>query len=246
MRVSELVGMECVEHYCPNRVAMQFGMDQDIPGMLVPYKENPWISYSEPVTDTNLYIALCASQKPNVTFRYYHWWKQSNQSKEESKHYDCVGSSPKYALPISLSVKKESSLSCGPPPGFTCKIKRKQERDFDEMEKRPVIELSSSSSEDRVIELSSSLSEDTCVGDEEVENVSSPVSIVFPSISVEEARSVKYDRNGVKIKNLFGDRDGVSNVDRKYASSCIEKIASDLESRIGRLERVVAKLKGEN
>ncbi|XP_014517194.1 uncharacterized protein LOC106774664 isoform X1 [Vigna radiata var. radiata] len=227
MRVSELVGMECIEHYCPNRVAMQFGMDQDIPGMLVPHKENPWISYSEPVTDTNLYIALCARQKPNVTFRYFHWWKQSNQSKEASKHYDCVESSPKYALPISLSVKKESSLACSPAPGFTCKIKRKQERDFDEMEKRPVIELSSSSSED------------TCVGDEEVENV-------FPSISVEEARSVKYDRNGIKIKNLFCDRDGVSNVNKKYASSSIEEIASDLESRIGRLERVVAKLKGEN
>jgi len=34
-------------------------------------------------------------------------------------------------------------------------------------------------------------------------------------------------------------------VERKYTSSCIEEIASDLESRIGRLERVVAKLKAE-
>jgi len=101
------------------------------------------------------------------------------------------------------------------------------------MEKCPVIELSSSSSED------------TCVGDEEVENVSGPVSIVFPSLSAEESRSVKDNRNGVKINNLFCDRDGVSGVERKYASSCIEDIASDLESRIGKLERVVAKLKAE-
>jgi len=96
-----------------------------------------------------------------------------------------------------------------------------------------------------VIELSSSSSEDTCVGDEEVENVSGPVSIVFPSLSAEESRSVKDNWNGVKIKNLFFDRDGVSDVERKYTSSCIEEIASDLESRIGRLERVVAKLKAE-
>ena len=86
-----------------------------------------------------------------------------------------------------------------------------------------------------IIELSNSSSEGTCVRDEEVENVSSPV---------EEARSVK-DDNGVKIKNLFCDRDGVSDVERKYASSCIEEISSDLENRIGRLERVVAKLKAE-
>jgi len=86
---------------------------------------------------------------------------------------------------------------------------------------------------------------DNLVGDEEVENVSSLVSIVFPSLSTEEPRSVKDNRNGVKINNLFCDRDGVSNVERKYASSCIEEIASDLESRIGRLERVVAKLKAE-
>ncbi|QCD78362.1 Aminotransferase-like [Vigna unguiculata] len=233
MRLSELVGMECVEHYCPNRVAMQFGMDQDIPGMLVPHNENPWISYSEPVTDTNLYIVLSARQKPNVSSRYYHWWKQSNQSKEGSKHYDCVESSSKHALPISLYVKKESSLSCGPPPGFTCKIKRKQEHDFDEMQKGPIIELSSSSTEG------------TCVRDEEVENVSSPVSVVFPSLSFEEARRSVKDDNGVKINNLFCDRDGVSDVERKYASPCIEEISSDLESRIGRLERVVAKLKAE-
>jgi len=126
-----------------------------------------------------LYIALCARNKPSVTSRYYHWWKQSNKSKERNKHYDCVEISSRHASPISLYVKKESSLSCGPPPGFTSKIKRKHENDFDEMKKPPVIELSSSSSED------------TCVGDEEVENVSGPVSIVFPSLSAEESRSVK-------------------------------------------------------
>jgi len=228
MRVSELMGMECIEQYCPNRVAMQFGMDQDIPGMLVPYEENPWISYSEPVICENLYIALYDRQQPNVTSRYYHWWKQSNPNKEGNKHYDCVVSSSKRVIPIPLYVEKESSRSYGPPPGFTCKNKREQEHGFDEMGKGSIIELSSSSSEG------------TCFGDEEVGNdqaVSSPPSIVFPSVSVEDARSVKDDRNGVKINNFFCD------MERKYASPCVEEIASNLESRIGKLERVVAKLK---
>ncbi|XP_068497873.1 uncharacterized protein [Phaseolus vulgaris] len=233
MRVSELVGTKCIEQYWPNRVSMQFGMDQDIPGMLVPYNENPWISYSEPILDTNLYIALSARHQPNVTSRYYHWWKQSKPSKGGNKHDDCVVSSSKRVIPLSL--KKESCRSFGPPPGFTCKqIKREHEHehDFDEMGKCSIIELSSSSSEG------------TCFGDEEVENdqaVSSPL-----SLSVEEARSVKYDRNGVKIKNSFCDRDGIDDMEREYASPCIEEIASNLESRIRKLERVVASLKQQN
>ncbi|GMY24747.1 serine/threonine-protein phosphatase 7 long form like [Fagus crenata] len=32
LRVSELVGLGCIEQYLPHRVAMQFGLDQDLPG----------------------------------------------------------------------------------------------------------------------------------------------------------------------------------------------------------------------
>lgn len=72
LRVLELVGTKCIERYSPNRVAMQFRMDQDIPSMLVHCNDNPLISYSQPVMDTNLYTALCACIM----------WKQSNPRKE--------------------------------------------------------------------------------------------------------------------------------------------------------------------
>ncbi|KAF8391490.1 hypothetical protein HHK36_023795 [Tetracentron sinense] len=32
LRACELVGLDCIEQYLPNRVAMMFGMDQDLPG----------------------------------------------------------------------------------------------------------------------------------------------------------------------------------------------------------------------
>ncbi|KAG4923980.1 hypothetical protein JHK87_049520 [Glycine soja] len=198
------------------------------------YNDNPWISYSQPVMDTNLYTALCACHQPNVTSRYYRWWKQSNPSKEGDMHDHCVVSSPEHLLPTSSSMKKESGGSYGPPPGFTSKINAKQEKDFDEEGKLSIIELSDSSNEVR------------CLGDEEVGNgkaLSSPPSDVFPSASVEGARTVKDNGNEVKIEHSFCDRNDVNDKEGEDASHRIANIASNLESRIWKLERVIAKLK---
>uniref|UniRef100_A0A6N2KA70 Aminotransferase-like plant mobile domain-containing protein n=1 Tax=Salix viminalis TaxID=40686 RepID=A0A6N2KA70_SALVM len=38
LHASELVGLDCKESYLPHRVAMQFGMDQDLPGE--PYRSD--------------------------------------------------------------------------------------------------------------------------------------------------------------------------------------------------------------
>jgi hypothetical protein len=39
LRVSELIGFESIEQYLPHRVAMQFGMDQDVPGYVSRFNE---------------------------------------------------------------------------------------------------------------------------------------------------------------------------------------------------------------
>ncbi|WJX37770.1 hypothetical protein P8452_25502 [Trifolium repens] len=56
LRVSELVGFECIEQYLPHRVAMQFGIDQDVPGCVPRFS------------------------KANVTTRYAKLWKRSATS----------------------------------------------------------------------------------------------------------------------------------------------------------------------
>ncbi|WJX31770.1 hypothetical protein P8452_20166 [Trifolium repens] len=56
LRVSELVGFECIEQYLPHRVAMQFGIDQDVPGCVPRFS------------------------KGDVTTRYAKLWKRSASS----------------------------------------------------------------------------------------------------------------------------------------------------------------------
>ncbi|KAI3753901.1 hypothetical protein L2E82_25966 [Cichorium intybus] len=81
LRVSELVGIKgkCIEQYLPHRVAMQFGMDQDIPGYLPRNIASPkiaWEFYARPVTDLKLYVPSRFSE-PYVTARYMEWWNNS-------------------------------------------------------------------------------------------------------------------------------------------------------------------------
>lgn len=80
MRVCELVGLDCVEQYLPHRVAMHFGMDQDVPGHVARHKESPeiaWRTYNKnPISDTKLYIPSRLS-KSGVTTRYSEWWRQT-------------------------------------------------------------------------------------------------------------------------------------------------------------------------
>jgi hypothetical protein len=127
LRVCEFVGMGCKEKYFPHRVAMQFGLDQDIPGKVALCKKDPWINYNKPVSiaDKNLFIQLC-SRQPSVTSRYYDWWKQSI-SRDEGDNY---------------RIKVEESY--GPtPPGFTSKFKKNQMEAYNKED----YELSSSDDE---------------------------------------------------------------------------------------------------
>nr|XP_043620140.1 serine/threonine-protein phosphatase 7 long form homolog [Erigeron canadensis] len=84
LRVSELVGMDgnCMEQYLPHRVAMQFGMNQDVPGDVVRANETSeiaWKFYSRPVKDAKLYIPSRVSE-PHVTARYLEWRNKSTGS----------------------------------------------------------------------------------------------------------------------------------------------------------------------
>ena len=89
LRVSELVGLGCIEQYLPHRVAMQFGMDQDLPGCVARKNENPniaWNHYSKPIRKMELYVPS-RHFKGYVTVRYLEWWKQSIISQKDA----CTG-----------------------------------------------------------------------------------------------------------------------------------------------------------
>ncbi|WJX23743.1 hypothetical protein P8452_12932 [Trifolium repens] len=82
LRVSELVGFECIELYLRHRVAMQFGIDQDVPGCVPRFNKTKtiaWENYCRTLSDTSLYFPSGFS-KGGVTTRYAKLWKRSASS----------------------------------------------------------------------------------------------------------------------------------------------------------------------
>ncbi|WJX55765.1 hypothetical protein P8452_41498 [Trifolium repens] len=121
LRVCELVGFESIEQYLPHRVAMQFGMDQDVPSYVPRFNETKaiaWKNYCRPISDKKLYFPPRFFEA-DVTTRYAKWWKQSvlgeynfvknimkrKRSASSRKHRRYVG-------------KAKSSNDVGVPPGF--------------------------------------------------------------------------------------------------------------------------------
>ncbi|XP_021663570.2 uncharacterized protein LOC110652309 [Hevea brasiliensis] len=79
LRVSELVGIGCIERYLPHRVARQFGFDQDIPCDIAKSNGIPelaWINYIRPFSVTKLLVPS-PFFVPDFTIKYLRWWKQS-------------------------------------------------------------------------------------------------------------------------------------------------------------------------
>ncbi|MCH99166.1 serine/threonine-protein phosphatase 7 long form-like protein, partial [Trifolium medium] len=62
LRVSELVGFESIEKYLPHRVAMQFGMDQSVPGYVARFNATKAIAwenyYSNLVSKDNIELSV--------------------------------------------------------------------------------------------------------------------------------------------------------------------------------------------
>ncbi|XP_030444480.2 uncharacterized protein LOC115666975 [Syzygium oleosum] len=106
----ELPGLNFVEKYSPHRVAMQFGMDQDMPGRVAPCNQDPeiaWDNYSKSLQDVQLYIPA-RLYEPCITARYAEWWasRSSNRSMQGLKGRSGVNDDlvPPGFQPKSLSV----------------------------------------------------------------------------------------------------------------------------------------------
>jgi len=88
LRVSELVGFESIEQYLPHRVAMQFGMDQDVPDCAPRFDENKtiaWKNYCRPLYETSLDIPSRFFDA-GVTTCYATWWTRSAGSSTCTAH----------------------------------------------------------------------------------------------------------------------------------------------------------------
>ncbi|CAB78647.1 hypothetical protein [Arabidopsis thaliana] len=89
VRVSKLVGIGVVENYYPNRVAMQFGLAQDVPVLGTNHRRNfteeeAWDDYNKPLVGLKLYFPSRVATA-SVTTRYRDWWAKSvSEMRKES------------------------------------------------------------------------------------------------------------------------------------------------------------------
>ncbi|VVB05921.1 unnamed protein product [Arabis nemorensis] len=81
IKVSQLVGIDYVEHYCPDRVALQLGMFQDVPCLVNKNnlsKEEAWDQYNKPIDASRLHIPS-RYEVPCVSPVFCEWWKKTFQ-----------------------------------------------------------------------------------------------------------------------------------------------------------------------
>ena len=86
IRVCELLGLHCIQQYLPHRVAMQFGIDQDLPGPVARYNASPdivWSHYNRSIGDAKLYVPPRLFEA-DVTKGYFEWWKQSMSAQKDA------------------------------------------------------------------------------------------------------------------------------------------------------------------
>ncbi|KAF3516740.1 hypothetical protein DY000_02059164 [Brassica cretica] len=108
VRVAQLVGDGFVESYYPNIVAMQFGLAQDLPGLVTRHgdltEKEAWDDYNKSLDGLKLYMPSRLASG-SVTVRYRDWWVKSvSEMQKETTDDDDVGVSPK-VLPLSQVVQ---------------------------------------------------------------------------------------------------------------------------------------------
>jgi hypothetical protein len=138
LRACELVGIGCVEQYSPHRVAMQFGMDQDLPGPVKRRNETQelsWKRFDKQIKNAVLYIPS-RHRKPDVTLRYLEWWKQSVVGGKDGNGNP---KSSEISAPSFKGKKSDHDPLC--PPGFPPKCQHVEVLDSDEEDNLTLKEL---------------------------------------------------------------------------------------------------------
>ncbi|KAG5151026.1 hypothetical protein JHK84_027498 [Glycine max] len=235
LKVSLLVGIQSnIELYLPHRVAMQFGMDQDVPSCVPIFrgtKENAWKNYCRPISDTHLYFPARLFEG-DVTTRYATWWKQL----VPSCHRDFVKNIVRRKRSLMSHVSKANKNSgndADVPPGFS-----------------PSKTLPSGNSGQDDLQAN--------------ENIDADIPTRFKSLSnpISSASTADYEK-AKRISSLtkpaaedtpeplmsgldeqFEDANGRKESRPSESCSCASRVnLMDLEERINRLEEVTKKLK---
>ncbi|KAG2304955.1 hypothetical protein Bca52824_033606 [Brassica carinata] len=117
IKASELVGMDTVEHYFPNRVASQFGLLQDVPCPVVNRnnisKKAAWKEYNKPIDGLTLYIPS-RSAVSCFTSMFCEWWRKHKRAVELAESLaprNIIRGDDDAFVPVPSSSKKRKSMT---------------------------------------------------------------------------------------------------------------------------------------
>ncbi|KAI6690535.1 hypothetical protein NL676_027363 [Syzygium grande] len=244
----ELPGLDIVEKYSPHRVAMQFGMDQDMPGRVAPCNQDPeiaWDNYNKSIQGAQLYIPA-RLYKPCVTARYAEWWasRSSDRSMQGLKGRSVVNDDPV-------------------PPGFRLKIVSVDTADstedddgltlgefFRSIKQRRATGSCSVGLGDKCLQndkMQSSFLQNVGRGDTDMEMRASPMEPVVrnrPRDTAPGGAQRDNEEGTTGIGQRFTDG-GLADENAGESSERLmrEMLVADLEVRISKLERAVAERK---
>ncbi|CAI8596556.1 unnamed protein product [Vicia faba] len=258
LRVSELVGIECIEQYLPHRVAMQFGMDQDVPGYVSRFnetKELAWKNYTRPLSDTSLYFPSKFFEA-DVTTRYTKWWAKSVLGPQGSvknvvpreRNVKSSKCSPEAKLSLEFSLKLVGPVTLGKSCDDGSKTSRSVNIVDDDHVPSDFIPklLTTMSSENSVedgLKAEKNVVADARSSLPQKHNTPSPFISVEDCMPVLEEDVEFIDANEIKEARMSSDRISESGTREESYSYLTEASIAELEQRISRLEKVHANLK---
>ncbi|CAK8565544.1 unnamed protein product [Lathyrus sativus] len=258
MRVSELVGFETIEQYLPHRVAMQFGMDQDVPGYVSRFNNNEaiaWKNYTRPLSDTSLHFPSRFFES-DVTTRYAKWWGKSvlgpqGFNKNVGRRKRNAGSSkcsPEAKLSLDFCQKLVGPVTLGKSCDDVSKTNKGDNIVDGDVPSDFIPEvlttMSSESSVEDVLKAEKNVDADAPSSLPQKQNITPS-----PLISVDDCKNVLEedvefkDANEGKEARMSSNRISESGTQEESYSNLSEASIAELERRISLLEKVHAKLK---
>ncbi|XP_030930631.1 uncharacterized protein LOC115956371 [Quercus lobata] len=247
LRVCELLGLHCIQQYLPHRVAMQFGIDQDLPGHVARYNMSPgiaWSHYNRSIGDSKLYRPPRLFEA-DVTMRYFEWWKQSMSAQKDAIKNFVTRPRDSRRIPRVYSGKMENYNVFVPPSSFVECFKMDTVKETKLLgnlsEKRLAIDV-----KPLPVSVSQKMSHSTA--DDGAPKKDLLMILEAKDIQSEgfmgEAEKILTDVTVRKVEHPTNIVVHVKENDGKSSSYCkTEMPGLELEARISRLERAVAELK---
>ncbi|XVF70592.1 hypothetical protein PTKIN_Ptkin11bG0174900 [Pterospermum kingtungense] len=264
LRPSELVGLGpgSIQQYLPHRVAMQFGIDQDVPCHVARSNETPevaWNNYLRPINGSKFYVPSRFFES-DITVQYLEWWKKVSMVVQKDVIKGITRrrrSSRKRPERIPWVKPRKGENDASVPPGFPPKLASvKPEPCVDEAEP----EAFEVSNKDTNV-TTGPLSHDKCyvTNDQElspsVADNGGPVKIELSITPTQKVMRIETQSSGParvikevakesesEIEFPLDDKENISRYDETRAIALDMKV-SRLEARVSRIEEAFAKLK---